>query len=200
MPHHRLSESESLRILERAIQLDASSSSRMSLDQLRSVGEELGLATDAIERAITESEAAGRRHSRAPGAAARSPWRTALPGLAGGLAGGAMVRLWPNPIFVMGADTPVLIALAAVGLACLGFIARYRERRDGWKLQALLLGLWSGFATGLTVVGERPALDVLQLCAGGWAVSAVAAIVGTLVSSLYRSDSLETNSPARGST
>ena len=177
-------ETDAQRILSRAIELDAADGTRLSRTELESIARDLGVGSEAVDRAILEADARGREPAGAV-TRLRTAWRLTLLSLAGGAAVGGLVGLWPRAVLVSAKDGPVLVALGLLGLTALGLIARYRAREDGWRLQGALLALWTGFGLGLSGVDRAPLGDVWQLCAAGWALSAVAGVLMAGINHLY---------------
>jgi hypothetical protein len=176
----RFGEDTAQQILSRAVELDDSRKSGLSVDQLQQVANDLGVSAEAVSLAIAESREPGNRSPKAIGS---EWWRPTVIAAGFGIGVGAVLRLFPRVSHQ--ADVPAQLALGAAVLAALVLIVRYRDRHEGWMLQAALLGLWTGFAVGF-VLGGRQILDPLQVCALGWGVSAVGAIVVALVNQLYR--------------
>jgi hypothetical protein len=182
-PRKDFTEDTAQRILSRAVELDAADGGRLSRSQLEGVARELGLATDAVDRAIEEVER-GRVRTSGPMADGRTGWWLPLMSLGIGGVAGALVDLWTRS----DPDVGILTALGAVGLGCLALIARYRSRRHGWLLQGTLLALWTGLGLGLTVIDRAPFLDIWSMCGVGWAISAASALFIGLVNQLYSPD------------
>ena len=175
----RFGEDTAQQILSRAVELDDRRKSGLSVDQLKQVANDLGVSAEAVNRAIAES---GEPSHRSPKAISSEWWRPTLIAAGLGLGVGAVLRLFPTGNHHP--DVPAQLALGTAVLAALMLMVRYRDRHQGWMLQAALLGLWSGFAVGF-VLGGRLILDALPVCALGWGISAVAAIVVALLNQLY---------------
>ena len=187
MSHRRIPEDEARKILDRALLLDRAERSGLTVDELRHMASEMGVAPAALERALRDvapDRDEGRDQSRETwdeGFTAAFSWR--LPGWPRRALIGAPAFLWGILARVMddGLGDEALVAMVgAVFGAVLALVMHHRRKGTLLGFQLDTFSLWAAFAVGYLVVYGRVLDDVVSSVAGFWTGSAL--VGGAIVS------------------
>ncbi len=188
MSQRRIPEDEARKILDRALLLDQAERSGLTVDELRHMASEMGVAPAALERALRD---VGPDRDEARDAAAPETWverftgafSWMLPGWPRTALIGATAFLWGILARVMddGVGEEVLVAMiGAVFGAVIALVGHHRRKGSLLGFQLDTFSLWAAFAVGYLVVYGRVLDDVVSGVAGFWTGSAL--VGGTLVS------------------
>jgi hypothetical protein len=158
---NHLSEAAVRRVLERAVEIDALQSARMTPEELREVALEAGISPQAVEQALAEvrqMDASFERRSKIPTPEAASPWlngvlgmvRTAVIGV-GGFGLGVIARALFG---ATGADLNVEQFLAVITLtfASTEFAFQHSGGGSHAGFQRDNAMLWGSFTAGWSAV------------------------------------------------
>jgi hypothetical protein len=177
---HEFTDTQTQRILERAIEIDARRGVTLRLDQIESIALELGVSPAALEQALLEHADPGSSSIPQPLPPERffSPSRIAtiaMP-LLGALIGGAVaaVRIASES---RGVHWETLIGLAVIGGISIALISDHSDGRQPIRLQLRLGGLWAGFLAGFSVIYGEVWSDAVGVMGAWWAGSAVVGLI-----------------------
>lgn len=181
-PVVQLSEDAVRRVLERAVEIDALRSSRVTTDQLREIAREAGISDESLEQALIEIER-GQDGPRRPAGARRSDswrWLRGIRGLARSVVigvGGFGLGVIARALFgATGASVNIeqFIAITLLTCASTEFAFLHRGRGSHLGFQRDNVALWGSFTMGWSMIHGHVWNDLLGVTVILWLACSVA--------------------------